>query len=208
MKIGLILLFLLVVLLVPSIYWYAMSDGEFKLVPLSGKNQDWAAIGSYIGGVLGPFFALITITYIGLTFKQQQKHSEELSFNQSLEQVRHQFDRFEHKFPMAKNVLEILEEMNGDREINKALLMVTLTNREAQNGEPEDSEKSRFIQLIANYNLLLDSMIVLHSSSKTPQQCQVYEAYRNYFELYVVSTLNLERVVKVFGLGKPMPINR
>lgn len=199
---------MLVVLLVPGLYWYAISGGEFKLVPLSGKNQDWAALGSYIGGVLGPFFALITITYIGLTFKQQQKHSEELSFNQSLEQVRYQFDRFEHKFPMAKNVLEILEGMHDHRQITTTLLMVTLTSREAENGEPKASEKSLFIQLIANYNLLLDSMTVLRSSSKTLQQCQVYETYRKYFELYVETTLNLERIINLFELGKPMPIDR
>lgn len=77
MKIVLILLFLLVVLAVPGFYWYAISGGEFKLIPLSGKNQDWAALGSYVGGVLGPILSAASILLVWWQSKESAKHLNE-----------------------------------------------------------------------------------------------------------------------------------
>lgn len=91
---------------------------------LSSTTDDWAAFGSFFGGLLGPFFSLATILYLVWSFRKQasvmndqmqsmQRQTELMQEQMALAQVQIQKDREKNERDLLvseiRNHIEVIE---------------------------------------------------------------------------------------------------
>lgn len=199
--IGLVSLFFVIIVIGAYIL-------NFRDVSISKEADSWGSFGSYIGGVLGPFFGFLSFIYLILALKISYAEKESIERREMKEEWRSLIEHAEKQIKdYIKSNVQVIDKPSAsytERDMEYLLSNIALILR-INKQQKNKSEANRIILEISKDKSIenfygLANLIEVFSTYLESYKRYLIESDPTIIRHYILSYLNLIQDIECIGL--------